>query len=123
MFDRAGGGPLLIPLRRDAAASSSIGMNCDSSVRTKHSRGTRWVSGRPFLFHSVPCADSIVAVLERSNRVCQIDLRQVPSSDMGEVLAAMQVSYPKLTRLLLLPFETVPVLPDLFLRRSGPTEQ
>ena len=26
---------------------------------------------------------------------CQLDLRQVPSSDMGEVLAAMQVPYPK----------------------------
>ena len=65
--------------------------------------------------------DNIVAVLERSDRVCQIYLTVVPSSDLEIFLAAMQQPFPELTSLLLTTSdETVSVVPDSFLGGSAP---
>ena len=68
--------------------------------------------------------DNIVAVLERNNRVCQISLPEVSSSELEKVSAAMQVPFPELTRLILSSKEKpVAVLPDSFLGGSGPRLQ
>jgi hypothetical protein len=68
--------------------------------------------------------DNITAVLERSDCVCQINLRDVPSSHLEKVSAAMQVPFPELTRLELRSCdETVPVLPNSFLGGSTPRLQ
>jgi hypothetical protein len=65
--------------------------------------------------------DSVVAVLERSNRVCDIDLVGFERSDLEKLSAAMQVPFPELTDLLLLSYdETVSVIPDSFLGGSAP---
>ena len=60
--------------------------------------------------------DNIIAVLERSNRLREIELLKVSSSDLETIFAAMQVPFPELTRLRLSSCEeTVPILPDSFL--------
>ena len=45
--------------------------------------------------------DNIIAVLERNDRVCNIELADLGRSDLEQISAAMQVPFPKLTRLLL----------------------
>ena len=68
--------------------------------------------------------DNIIAVLERSDRVCRITLWEVKSLDLEIVLAAMQQPFPELTRLWLANYsETVPVVPDSFLGGSAPCLQ
>ena len=65
--------------------------------------------------------DNIVAVLERSDRVCQITLWEVESSYLERLLAAMQQPFPELTRLIIWSKDkTVPVVPDSFLGGSAP---
>ena len=65
--------------------------------------------------------DNIVAVLERSNRVRQIDLLGISSSHLESSLAAMQEPFPELTHLMLSSNEeTVSVIPDSFLGGSAP---
>ena len=65
--------------------------------------------------------DNIVAVLEHSNRVRQIDLRDVSSSDLEKGLTVMQEPFPELDHLLLSSNgEMVPVFPDSFLGKSAP---
>ena len=65
--------------------------------------------------------DNIIAVLERRDRVCQIYLTDVQSSDMEILLAAMQQPFPELTHLSFRSEgETVPVVPDSFLDGSAP---
>jgi hypothetical protein len=66
--------------------------------------------------------DNIVAVLEHSERVCQIFLRNVQSSDLEIVLAEMQRPFPELTWMSLQfkGSKTVPVFPDSFLDQSAP---
>ena len=65
--------------------------------------------------------DNVIAVLERSDRVCQINLDYVSSSDMEIYLAAMQHPFPELTDLSLYSYgTTVPVVPDSFLGGSAP---
>ena len=65
--------------------------------------------------------DDIVAVLERSDRVCDIDLRNLERSDLEIISAAMQVLFPELTDLVLSSNgETVSALPDSFLGGSAP---
>ena len=65
--------------------------------------------------------DNIVAVLERSDRACDIHLIYLERSDLGKLSAAMQVSFPELTDLRLLWIgETVSVIPDSFLGGSAP---
>ena len=64
--------------------------------------------------------DNIIAALGESNRICQVDL-SLAGWQLGQVLAAMQVPFPKLTDLWLRSDgETVPVIPDSFLDGSAP---
>jgi F-box-like len=68
--------------------------------------------------------DNIIAVLERSDRVCQINLMDVPSSLLEELSAAMQKPFLELTHLELSSYdEAVSVLPDSFLGGSAPRLQ
>ena len=77
--------------------------------------------------HGLPkeSVDNIVAVLERSSRVCQINL-SVSSLHLEKVSAAMQKPFLRLTHLTLKlepNGETATVLPDLFLGESAPCLQ
>jgi F-box-like len=64
--------------------------------------------------------DNIIAALGQSNRVSQVRLRALADSQLEEVLAVMQVSFPELTDLQLGSYgETPPVIPDLFLDGSA----
>ena len=64
--------------------------------------------------------DNITAVLEHSDRVCQIDLRSVSRSHLENISAAMQVPFPELIHLVLLSYDkTAPVFPDSFLGGSA----
>ena len=66
-------------------------------------------------------ADNILAVLERSNRVYQIRLQSIQSSDLEKVSAAMQVPFPELEVLVLTSYEkTERVISDSFLGGSAP---
>jgi hypothetical protein len=67
--------------------------------------------------------DNIVAVLERSNRVCRIAVTRMPSSDLENVFAAMQVPFPELTHLKLSSSDEMAVFPDSFLGGSAPSLQ
>ena len=65
--------------------------------------------------------DNIIAVLERSDRVCSIRLMSFKSSDLERISAVMQVPFPELTFLRLWSNgETLSVLPDSFLGGSAP---
>jgi hypothetical protein len=67
--------------------------------------------------------DNIVVALGHSDRVCQIDLRITAGLQWDQVLAAMQVPFPALTRLFLLcesGLGRAPVIPDTFLGGSAP---
>ena len=74
--------------------------------------------------YSIGNVDNIVAVLERGDRVGQIDLRDVSSSNLEHILAAMHGTFPRLAYLRLTSRdridETVPVLPDSFSGGSAP---
>ena len=67
--------------------------------------------------------DDIIAVLERSDRVVEIELSKVNGSNLEIVLAAMQVPFPELTDLQLTSEDgnlgLVSVLPDSFLGGSA----
>jgi hypothetical protein len=66
------------------------------------------------------CANNIVAVLERRDRVDKIELDRI-SSPLETFLAAMLEPFPELTYLRLLSRDkTVPVVPDSFLGGSAP---
>jgi hypothetical protein len=64
--------------------------------------------------------DNIVAALECSDRVVEIRLERVGGFQMEKVLAAMQVPFPKLTRLELYSNGPVTVVPDSFLDGHAP---
>jgi hypothetical protein len=76
-------------------------------------------------YHQTESIDNIIAALERSNRVCQIDFsRKVPSSLLETVFGSMQKPFPELTHLELTSVdEMVPVLPDSFLGGAAPRLQ
>ena len=64
--------------------------------------------------------DNIIAVLERRDRVCQISLIVVRSSDLEIFLAAMQQPFPELTRLELKLFkQSAAAFPDSLLGGSA----
>jgi len=64
--------------------------------------------------------DNIMTALEQSNRVCKVDL-ELTGWQLEEVLAVMQVPFPKLTELWLFSDgEMLPVIPDSFLDGSAP---
>jgi hypothetical protein len=62
---------------------------------------------------------NFATALEQNNRICQIDLSNVPPSQMGEILAAMHKSFPVLTYLNL-ESEGETLATDLFLGGSAP---
>ena len=69
--------------------------------------------------------DEIIAVLERKDRVVEINILFVDCSNLENVLAAMQAPFPELTSLILAPDEEdedgmVSVVPDSFLGGSAP---
>ena len=69
--------------------------------------------------------DNVIAALERSDRVCQIKLTNVPNPYLEELLAAnpaIHMPFPELTQLLL-GSHGGPVFPDSFLGRSAPRLQ
>ena len=63
--------------------------------------------------------DNIIAVLERSDRVCQISLKGVPNSHLEDLFAAVQEPFPELRHLWLGSYGG-PVIPDSFFGRSAP---
>ena len=68
--------------------------------------------------------DNILAALEHNDRICHVDLLNLPSSKSKRVLAAMQRPFPALTHLALkFNDETVPVDPASFLGESAPSLQ
>ena len=66
--------------------------------------------------------DSIAAVFEHIDRICELNLFGMQSWQLEKVLAAMQQPFPALTRLSLHPIncETAPVIPESFLGGSAP---
>ena len=80
---------------------------------------------RDFGNHERKGVDNVIAVLERSNRVCQINLKDLPRSHLEKVSAAMRAPFPALSHLELSSElssfdEMAPVLPDSFLGKSAP---
>ena len=68
--------------------------------------------------------DNIIAALDHNDRICQMELIDIPSSQMEKVLAAMQQPFPGLTRLELRPSDEIaPVVPSSFLGVSSPCLQ
>ena len=64
--------------------------------------------------------DNIIAALKHSDRICQLELLDIPSSQMEKVLAAMQQLFPKLRRLKLQPSDEATLFHSLFLGGSSP---
>ena len=65
--------------------------------------------------------DNIVAALEHNDRISELQLLDIPSSQLEKVLAGMQQPFPALTRLhLQARDETAPVDPDLFVGGTAP---
>ena len=74
--------------------------------------------------HPAEDVDEILAVLERSDRVVEIGFSTGYDRELENVLAAMQVPFPELTRLALCSSDgMVSVLPDSFLGGSAPRLQ
>ena len=71
---------------------------------------------------SIRNVDNIIAVLERRNRVCRIDLVGISFSNFGTIFAAMQQPFQELIFLRLWSYYDgmVPVIPDSFLGGSAP---
>jgi len=67
-------------------------------------------------------ADNVIAELEHSDRICQIDLQCDTSLQIENLLTVMQVPFPELALLYLslAGFSHGPVLPDSFLGGSAP---
>ena len=66
--------------------------------------------------------DNVIATLGESNRVCEVFLWDLAGCRLEEVMAAMQVPFPKLTDLQFFSDdETLPVIPDSFLGGSAPS--
>ena len=71
--------------------------------------------------HPIESVDNIVAVLERSNRVCLIELLDISSIQLEKVSAAMQEPFPELANLnIRSQDEMAPVVPDSLLGGSAP---
>jgi hypothetical protein len=71
--------------------------------------------------HGCHPADNIVAALKHADRVCEIRLWPVPSSQWESVLVAMEQPFPELIDLKLQSKdETAPVVPDSFLGGFAP---
>jgi hypothetical protein len=79
-----------------------------------------WTHGF-YRIKSDECVDNIIAVLECSDRVCQIDLLDIPISYLEPIMAAraIQEPFPELTHLEVRSSEGT-VIPDSFLGGSAP---
>ena len=65
--------------------------------------------------------DHIMAALKHNDRVCEINLWDISSSQLGKALAAMQEPFPALTSLVLRPIKKkVHVIPNSFLGGYAP---
>jgi hypothetical protein len=74
--------------------------------------------------HNVWCMNNIIAALEHNDRICELGLFDIPSSQLETVLETMQRPFPTLTRLQLQSREeTVPLHPNSFLGGSAPRLQ
>jgi hypothetical protein len=68
--------------------------------------------------------DNIIAALEHNDRICEVDLENISSSQFEKVLAVMQQPFPALTCLKLRSHdEEVPIIPTSFLGGSAPRLQ
>ena len=82
----------------------------------------------PLIIHTFyPCGtsgvDNVIAALEHNDRVCEIKLQHLTSSQLEYVTnsAAMQKSFPELTDLDMFILDGMgPILPDSFLGRTAP---
>ena len=76
------------------------------------------------LCNGIEHVDDIIAVLERSDRVCRIHLADLQRLDLEIILATMQQPFPELTDLSLeFANEAVRFVPDSFLGGSAPCLQ
>ena len=74
--------------------------------------------------HEKWCVDPVIAALEHNDRICQLDLHDVPSPQLEIVWAAMHQPFPALTRLQLLSRDEIaPVVPASFMGGSVPRLQ
>ena len=65
--------------------------------------------------------DNIVEALKHNDRICEVDVCDIPGLELEDVLVAMHQPFPALTRLRLRPVdETAPVVPASFLGGSTP---
>jgi hypothetical protein len=70
--------------------------------------------------HRIWGMDNVIAALEHNDRICEIGLFDIPTSQLEKVLEAMTQPFPALTRLHLRSrHETAPVDPNLFLGGSA----
>ena len=69
----------------------------------------------------IPGTGNLIAALGQNNLVCEVTLWIYVDRQLEEVLAAMQVPFPELTRLeICSDRKTMPVIPDSFLDGSAP---
>ena len=74
--------------------------------------------------HEIWGVDNIIAALEHTDRISQLDLIDIPRSQLEDVLATMQQPFPALTHLQLWSKgETVSVVPASFLGGTAPCLQ
>ena len=73
--------------------------------------------------HETWGADHIIAALEHNDRICQLDLFDIPSSQMENIIAAMQQPFSALEYLLLYSRSETEVVPAPFLGGSAPQLQ
>ena len=67
--------------------------------------------------------DNIIAALEHNDRICEVNLENISSSQFEKVLAVMQQPFPALTYLKLWSHDEVPIIPTSFLCGSAPRLQ
>ena len=67
--------------------------------------------------------DNIIAALEHNDRICYMDLNDLPSSQMEKVIAAMQQPFPALEGLFLNSLSETEAIPASFLGGSAPQLQ
>jgi hypothetical protein len=74
--------------------------------------------------HEICGMNNIIAALKHNDRICQLDLVDIPGLQLENVLATMQQPFPVLTHLQLWPKgETVSVIPASFLGGTAPCLQ
>jgi hypothetical protein len=64
--------------------------------------------------------DNIIAALEHKNRICEVNLENISSSQFEKLLTIMQQPFPELKSLKFWSHDEVPVIPASFLGGSAP---